>query len=117
MAALKLMVDLRAQRGRPAPESTSVEDRAEFQAIARTLLARTREAFVVDLPSDLREALTRAEAAGSDEPARLLAGQVFLARHLPDYWQRFERYQGERAAQELAEAAKPGWLRRLLHPS
>ncbi|HKW91805.1 MAG TPA: hypothetical protein VJX92_07895 [Methylomirabilota bacterium] len=117
MAALKLMVDLRAQRGRPAPESTSVEDRAEFHAIARNLLAWIRDAFVADLPSDLRDPFTRTEAADADEPARLLAGQVFLARHLPDYWQRFERYQTERATQALAEAAKPGWLRRLLGPS
>jgi hypothetical protein len=117
MAALKLMVDLRAQRGRPAPESTSVEDRAEFHAIARSLLARIRRAFLADLPSDLRDPFARAEAAGADEPARLLAGQVFLARHLPDYWQRFERHEHDLAAQELAEAAKPGWLRRLLRPS
>ncbi len=117
MAALKLMVDLRAQAGRRPPESTSAEDRAEFHAIARTLLARTRDAFAADLPTDLRQAFDGAEAAGGDETARLLAGQVFLARHLPDYWQRFERYQGERAAQQLEEATRPGWLRRLLRPS
>jgi hypothetical protein len=112
MAALKLMVDTRAQTGRPAPESTSLVDRAEFQAITAALLARLREQFAADLTDDQRARLSRAEAGASD-PDRLLAGQVFLARHLPDYWQRLERFQREDAARHLAEARRPGWLKRL----
>jgi len=113
MAALKLMVDLRAETGRPAPESTSAVDRAEFQATTRALLARLREAFLTDLPGELRPRLAAAEAAAADEPARLLAAQVFLARQLADYWQRLERYQRDDAERRLAEARRPGWLKRL----
>jgi len=112
MAALKLMVDLRAETGRPAPESTSAADRAEFQATTRALLARLREAFVAELPGALRPRFDAIEAA-ADEPARLLTGQVFLARQLADYWQRFERYQRDDAERRLAEARRPGWLKRL----
>ena len=113
MAALKLMVELRAETGRPAPESTSAADRAEFQATTRALLARLREAFLAELPGELRPRFDAAEAAATDEPARLFAGQVFLARQLADYWQRFERYQRDDAERRLAEARRLGWLKRL----
>ncbi|HEY7654205.1 MAG TPA: hypothetical protein VIG07_15400 [Methylomirabilota bacterium] len=113
MAALKLMVDLRAETGRPAPESTSAADRAEFQATTRALLARLREAFLAELPAELRPRFAEAEAAAADEPARLLAAQVFLARRLADYWPRFERYQRDDAERRLGEARRPGWLKRL----
>ena len=113
MAALKLMVDARAQTGRPAPESTSGADRAEFEATVRALLARLHEQFVAELPDDARARLEAAETSATDAPARLLAGHVLLARQLPDYWQRFERYQREDAERYLAEARRPGWLKRL----
>ena len=113
MAALKLMVDLRAATGRPAPESTSAADRAEFEATARAALAWLRDAYVAELPAALRLPYEQAEAAAADEPARLLTGQVWLARRLPDYWQRFERYQRQYAEQRLASPAGPRWLRRL----
>jgi hypothetical protein len=114
MAALKLMVDTRAQTGRPAPESTSAADRSEFETSSRALLLRLRERFLADLPADLRADFDRAEAAVEDGPPRPLAGQVFLARHLADYWQRFERFQLEDAQARLADRPKPGWMRRLL---
>lgn len=117
MAALKLMVDLRAQAGRPAPESTSAADRAEFEATIRAALGRLRERFRAGLADHLRPRLDEAEAAGGAGSAAVLAGQVFLARQLPDYWQRFERYQREDAEQRLAEAGRPGVLRRLFRPS
>ena len=117
MAALKLMVDARAQAGRPAPESTSPTDRTEFEASSRALLLRLRERLLADLPADLRDGYHQAEAAVEDSPARALAGQVFLARHLPDYWQRFERFQLEDAQARLAAAHKPGWIRRLFGQS
>lgn len=113
VAALRLMVDVRAQTGRPAPEGTSAADRSEFEAIMRALLERLHEQYVADLPEDLRPRLAQAEAAATDGAARLLAGQVFLARQLPDYWQRFERYQREDAERYLTEARRPGWLKRL----
>jgi len=117
MAALKLMVDTRARAGRPAPESTSAADRTEFEGTARALLHRLRARFLAELPADLRPRYQQAESAAADEAARPLAGQVFLARQLPDYWQRFERYQREDAQERLADAAKPGWIRRLFGQS
>ena len=113
MAALKLMVDLRAATGRPAPESTSTTDRAEFEGGSRALLAWLRDVYVAELPPDLRPHFDEAEAAAGDEPARLLAGQVWLARRLPDYWQSFERYQRQYALRQLADPAGSGWLKRL----
>ena len=113
MAALKLMVDLRTETGRPAPESTSAADRAEFHATTRDLLARLREAFLAELPTDLRPRFAAAEASATDDLGRHLAGQVFLARHLPDYWQRLERYQRDDAQRRLVAARRPGWLTRL----
>jgi hypothetical protein len=113
MAALKRMVDLRSETGRPAPESTSTADRAEFQATTRAVLSRLREAFLAELPGHLHPRFDAVEAAATGEPARLLAGQVFLARQLADYWQRFERYQRDDAERCLAEARRPGWLKRL----
>ncbi len=113
MAALKLMVDLRAETGRPAPESTSAADRTEFEATTRALLTRLREAFLAELSGDLRPRFVAVEAQAADEPARLLAGQVFLARQLADYWQRFDRYHRDDAERRLAEARRPGWLKRL----
>lgn len=112
LASLKLMVDLRARTGRRAPETTSAADRAEFEATSRALLARLRDAFVAELPAELRPRFEQAET-GPDASGRLLAGQIFLARQLPDYWQRFERYQREDAERRLAEAERPGWLKRL----
>jgi len=117
MAALKLMVDTRARTGRPAPESTSAADRTEFETTARALLDRLRARFLAELPADPRSRYQQIESAVIDEAARPLAGQVFLARHLPDYWQRFERYQQEDAEERLADAAKPGWIRRLFGQS
>ena len=113
MAALKLMVDARAQTGRPPPESTSAADRTEFQTITAALLGRLREQFATGLSDEQRARVAQAEAAIPDGPARLLAGQVYLARHLPDYWQRLERYQREDAERYLAEARPPSWLKRL----
>ncbi|MGH7383833.1 MAG: hypothetical protein ACREKG_01550 [Candidatus Rokuibacteriota bacterium] len=113
MAALKLMVDLRAASARPAPESTSTADRAEFEATTRGLLAWLRDIYVAELPAELRPHFDQVEAVPADEPARLLAGQVWLARQLPDYWQRFERYQRRYAEERLANPGGSGWLKRL----
>ena len=55
----------------------------------------------------LASALDEAEASA---PARerALAGQTKLARELPDYWQRFERYRG--AYVQASLDAPPGEL-------
>ena len=109
MAALKLMVDLRAASGRPAPETTSAADRAEFEArLAGPARAAARRVRGRAAGGPARRRFDEAETAAGDEPARLLAGQVCLARRLPDYWQRFERYQRQYAEQRLADPAGPG---------
>ena len=53
------------------------------------------------MPSAAPE-LERARAAGADPRARDLRGQIFLARQLPDYWQRLETYRAAHAEAHLA---------------
>jgi hypothetical protein len=114
MAGLKLMVDLRARHGLPAPETSSETDRREFEAIAGALLSHLRDAFHAELGADDRAALEQAEAGPSGDRDRLLAGQVLLARRLPDYWQRFETHQAAYAKRRLeAPPTKGSWLGRL----
>ncbi len=114
MAGLRLMVDLRARHGLPAPETSSEADRREFEAIAAELLAHVRSAFHADLSAEERIDLERAEAGHQRDRDRLLAGQVILARRLPDYWQRFEMYQAAYAQARLeVPASKGGRLGRL----
>lgn len=117
MAALRLMVELRQRAGRAAPETSRSSDRLEFQAITQELTLHLRQAFFAELPAELRTPLVEAEAAGSEPAAGVLSGQVFLARRLPDYWQRFERHQMAYAERRLAAARGPAWLRRLFDGS
>ena len=115
MAGLKLMVDLRSRHGRPAPATTSTADRKEFEAITADLLVDLRAAFHAELEAAEQAELSQAEAGHEAEHERLIAGQVYLARHLPDYWQRFERYRAAYSTRRLAEPiGKSGWLGRLL---
>jgi hypothetical protein len=113
MAALKAMVDARARLGRPAPESSNEADRREFEESAGALLIHLHDAFRAEFGVAERTELERAQAGHQSERERLLAGQVFLARTLPDYWQRFEAYRiayGENRLQ--SEAARTGWRQR-----
>ena len=113
MAGLKLLVDLRTRDGRPAPEISSETDRQEFEALAADLLVHLRTAFHAELGAEDRAELERAEAGHPSGRGRLLAAQVFLARRLPDYWQRFERYQTAYAGARLAApASRSGQLGR-----
>jgi len=115
MAGLKLLVDLRARHGRPAPDTSSEADRREFEALATDLLAHLRTAFYVELSEESRRALEQAEARLQSARERLLAGQVLLARRLPDYWQRLERHEAAYLKTRLdAPTAKTGWLGRRL---
>jgi hypothetical protein len=112
LAGLEVMVERRRRLGRPAPETSSQADRREFEAAARDVLAHLRHAFWAQLGADLRREVERAEA-GDAEAHRVLAGQVLLARRLPDYWQRFEAYRAEYAAARLdSQGAQGGWLDR-----
>lgn len=113
MAGLELMVELRRRHGQPAPDTDSAQDRKEFEDMARDLLVHLRAAFHADLSGDQRAAIERAEAA-ADEAERLLAGQVLLARELPDYWQRLESHRAAYALARLEAPVSPsGWLGRL----
>jgi hypothetical protein len=113
MAALHLLVELRKRHNRPAPETDSRADREEFRALAEDLLAYLGRAFEADLAGERREGLKRAQAEGADARARKLRGQIFLARQLPDYWQRLEAHRAAHAEVRLA-APSTGFLKRLL---
>ena len=117
MAALHLLVELRKRHNRPAPETDSRADREEFQALAGDLLAHLGRAFEAGLDAERRQDLERARAGGADPRARELRGQIFLARQLPDYWQRLEIHRAAHAEAHLA-APPPttGFLKRLLNP-
>jgi hypothetical protein len=111
MVALRFMVEGRARDGRPAPETTSAADRREFEHTALAVLAHLHAAFEAELGAEHRAALAAADSAPAGR-ARHVAAQAWLARRLPDYWQRFERHAG--AFPGAAPPGPAGWLRRLL---
>ena len=117
MAALHLLVELRKRHNRPAPETDSRADREEFQALAADLLVYLGRAFETGLTAERRPELERARGEGADPRARKLRGQIFLARQLPDYWQRLEIHRAAHAEAHLA-APPPttGFLKRLFNP-
>ena len=115
MAALHLLVELRKRHNRPAPETDSRADREEFKALAEDLLVYLGRAFDADFPAERRPGLERARAEGADPRARELRGQVFLARQLPDYWQRLETHRAAHAEAHLTAPPPPAsFLKRLL---
>ena len=117
MAALHLLVELRKRHNHPAPETDSRADREEFQALAADLLAYLGRAFEAGLESERRPALEWARAEGADARARDLRGQIFLARQLPDYWQRLEVHRAAHAEAHLAASPPPtSFLKRLFNP-
>ena len=114
MAGLNLMVDLRQRQGRPAPETSSDADRREFDQISSDLLTHVRDALHAELAAEERAEMERAEAAQPKPGEKLLAGQVFLARRLPDYWQRFETHVAAYAKTRLdTPGPASGWLSKL----
>jgi len=114
LAGLKLMVDLRQRQGRPAPETSSEADRRDFEQTAVELLSHVGSAFRDELAAEERAEMEQAEAGHEGPRESLLAGQVFLARRLPDYWQRFEVHQAAYARARLqTPPAREGWRGRL----
>jgi hypothetical protein len=114
MAALELLVETRKREQRRAPQEDSASDRAEFRALAERLLAHLHDALVSSLPDEQRPALEGIDPPPSSDWPGLLTVQVFLAKRLPDYWQRFDEARGEFARQSPgAPGPGPGWLRRL----
>jgi len=117
MAALHLLVELRKRHNRPAPETDSRADREEFQALAADLLVYLGRAFETGLTAERRPELERARGEGADPRARKLRGQIFLARQLPDYWQRLEIHRAAHAEAHLAAPPPPtGFLKRFFNP-
>ena len=90
---LEALVNARRASGRPAPVADSTADRAEYTAHVSTFL----RLLAVELHA------AGASPDDNADDARLLAGQVAMARTLPDYWQRFEAI----SARYLAEPAVP----------
>ena len=112
---MDLLVQLRRAQGRPAPVAKSASDRQEFQGLVREWLLHLRGALRDGLlPEEVRKVGQAEEARGRAEIPRLLAGQVALARALPDYWQRFETLRAAFIETRLsAPPASPGFLGRL----
>jgi hypothetical protein len=112
---LDLMIQLRRRHGRPLPEAASEKDREEFKGLVREFLRYLHQAFPCPLSEADRQQVSQAEArAGGEETRRLVAVQVWLARQLPDYWQRFEVVRADFARERLsALPAKPGFLSQL----
>src|SRR5262249_32879420 len=86
-----------------------------FEQIVSNLLTHLRDAFSGELAADRRAEFEKAEDAPSKPADKLLAGQVFLARRLPDYWQRFEAHVAEYEHARLdAPGSGSGWLSNLV---
>ena len=114
MAGLELLGALRKKQRRPAPEEHSAADRQEFEALAADLFASLREVLRGERGPGEPPPMDAAEAAAGDVHRQPLAGQVFLAKRLPDYWQRFNAHRAAHPQARLSEAVESaGWLRRL----
>ncbi len=113
---LDLMIQLRRQQGRASPEAQNETDREEFKSLVREFLAYLQQAYWAELSEAQQQVVTQAEVgAGREEPQRLVAGQVALAKQLPDYWQRFEGFRIAFTQERLAAPPpKPRFLDRLL---
>ena len=113
---LDLMVQLRRQHGRQPPEEQNEKDREEFRGLVQQFLVYLREAYWSEISEAERVQVAQAEAsAGSEEVQRLVATQVVLAKHLPDYWQRFDTFRAAFAQERLAAPPpQPGFLGRFL---
>lgn len=98
---LDTLVSARKARGLPAPAADNDADRTEYAAHVRGFLRLLDAQLATSVADDPRRA-TEAPAE-SDEQARLLIGQLALAKSLPDYWQRFELMR----ARYLAEPPPP----------
>ena len=106
---LGALVERRRARGQPPLDSDSTRDRAEYEASVRAFLAHLEATVAADLTPVQAARLEATGREAPDEPARLIAVQVTLARELPDYWQRFE---AGRASFSVESALASGGQRR-----
>lgn len=117
MAALHLLVELRKRHDRLPPETDNREDRREFQALARDLLAHLGRAFEAGLDAERLLELEEARKGVADAREGDLRVQIVLARQLPDYWQRLEEYRVAHAEARLSSPpSSTGFLKRLFNP-
>lgn len=86
---LEALVRTRRARELPPPAADNPADRRAYTENVVVFLRVLRREIATGLHPDDDRKLAAAETT-ADEQARLIAGQVFLARLLPDYWQRFE---------------------------
>jgi len=112
MAGLETMVEARKRAGRPAPEDGNAGDRDELLATIDGLLDHLHEALGRALPLEERPGFEGAQQGAAHSRDGRLAGQVCLAKRLPDYWQRFEAHRVEFARKPLGGTGE-GWLKRL----
>jgi hypothetical protein len=86
---LDALVRSRRLRGLPPPEAGNADDRRAYTEHVLAFLDRLRGTIDPTAGGDERR---RSDSGGGAEAqqARLVAGQVAMARSLPDYWQRFE---------------------------
>jgi hypothetical protein len=98
---LDALVTARKMRGLPPPAADNDADRAEYGAHVVAFLRILDTHLAPGMIADGKR--MTGVSAPSDEPTRLLTGQVELAKRLPDYWQRFELMR----ARYLAEPPPP----------
>jgi hypothetical protein len=111
---LDLLVQLRDAHGRPAPQPDNQTDRNEFKQLVREFIVTLNEksqGWVPMVDTLLQTKLL--EQKSSDQPFAL---QVFLAKSLPDYWQRFDQAtQAFAKARLAASSPRKSFLSRLLN--
>jgi hypothetical protein len=87
---LEALVRARRAAGLSPPAADSAEDKRAYTDNVLAFLRLLHRELAPDLTADQQRKVAAAAAARGDEPARLVASQVALARLLPDYWARFE---------------------------
>lgn len=102
LVGIDTLVQAHRARRLPAPARDNARDFAEYTAAVKTFLARLGADLRAGLPAALLDRVDAAvRTAGDDDVRGHLAGQVVLAKEMPDYWQRFEQvrvaYTRERA--------------------
>src|SRR4030095_5116772 len=111
MAGLDIVVEARKRGGRRPPEDDNARDRDEVLAMAAGFLEALHQALTPALSGGARPTFEAAASAAPDDRTRQLTGQVFLAKHMPDYWQRFEQVRADFTRERLgSRATRPGWV-------
>ena len=92
---LEALVRERRARGLAPPAADSPDDRREYTDKVLAFLRLLRQELTGALGAEAQRKAAAAGQAPGDEQTGLIAVQVFMARTLPDYWQRFEAVSGD----------------------